>query len=61
MVEPGAHVGFIMDNLIAERKAQPMLVVMEQGYATKPGDAARRRAPGEAGGRAGLQPHVPGI
>lgn len=27
---------FIMDNLIAERKAKPLLVVMEQGYATKP-------------------------
>ena len=29
---------FIMDNLIAERKAKPMLVVMEQGYASKPGE-----------------------
>lgn len=28
---------FILDNLIAERKAKPMIVVMEQGYATKPG------------------------
>jgi enterochelin esterase-like enzyme len=26
---------FIMDNLIAERKAVPMLVVMEKGYATR--------------------------
>jgi enterochelin esterase-like enzyme len=31
------RVAFIMDNLIAERKARPMLVVMEKGYATKPG------------------------
>jgi enterochelin esterase-like enzyme len=37
------RVGFIMDNLVAERKARPMLVVMEQGYARKPGEAA----PGE--------------
>ena len=28
------HAAFIMDILIAERKARPMLVVMEQGYAT---------------------------
>lgn len=32
------HVGFIMDNLIAERKARPMLVVMERGYARKAGE-----------------------
>jgi enterochelin esterase-like enzyme len=30
------RVSFIMDNLIAEKKAKPMLVVMEQGYARKP-------------------------
>lgn len=29
---------FIMDNLIAERKAVPMLVVMEKGYATRAGE-----------------------
>jgi enterochelin esterase-like enzyme len=28
---------FILDNLIAAGKAKPMLVVMETGYATKPG------------------------
>src|SRR5918911_1111735 len=32
------RVGFILDNLIAERKARPMIVVMEQGYARKPGE-----------------------
>jgi len=37
------RVGFILDNLIAEKKAQPMLVVMEQGYARRPGDTARVR------------------
>jgi enterochelin esterase family protein len=42
-----------MDNLIAERKARPMLVVMERGYARRPGDPAvapgppRPAAPGQ--------------
>jgi hypothetical protein len=31
------HANFILDNLIAEGKAKPMIVVMEQGYATPPG------------------------
>lgn len=43
------HAGFIMDNLIAEKRAQPMLVVMERGYASKPG------AP--VGGAPGGQPN----
>ena len=30
------RMNFIIDNLIAEGKAKPMLVVMEQGYARKP-------------------------
>ena len=48
------RVGFILDNLLAEGKARPMLVVMEQGYARRPGDTApppgppRRTAPGQA-------------
>jgi enterochelin esterase-like enzyme len=29
------HMNFIMDNLIAEKKAVPMIVVMEKGYATR--------------------------
>ncbi len=45
------RVGFILDNLIAERKAKPMLVVMEQGYARRPGEPAptppARPAPGQ--------------
>jgi enterochelin esterase-like enzyme len=44
------RVAFIMDNLIAERKAKPMLVVMEQGYARRPGEEApapARPAPGQ--------------
>jgi enterochelin esterase-like enzyme len=32
------RVSQIMDNLIAEKKARPMLVVMEKGYARKPGE-----------------------
>lgn len=32
------HVSQIMDNLIAAGKAKPMLIVMEQGYARRPGD-----------------------
>lgn len=32
------HLSHIMDNLIAEKKAVPMLVVMEKGYAVKSGE-----------------------
>ncbi|MGP0068739.1 MAG: alpha/beta hydrolase-fold protein [Isosphaeraceae bacterium] len=39
------RVAFILDNLIAEKKARPMLVVMEQGYARRPGEAAPSLAP----------------
>jgi enterochelin esterase-like enzyme len=39
------HMAFIMDNLIAERKAKPMLVVMEQGYARRPGEPTAAPAP----------------
>jgi enterochelin esterase-like enzyme len=31
------HMNFILDNLIAEKKAVPMVVVMEQGYAVRAG------------------------
>jgi enterochelin esterase-like enzyme len=31
------HANFILDNLIAARKAKPMIVVMDNGYATKAG------------------------
>jgi enterochelin esterase-like enzyme len=47
------RVGFILDNLLADRKARPMIVVMEQGYARRPGDTApfpgppRSAAPGQ--------------
>lgn len=41
---------FILDNLIAANKAKPMLVVMEQGYARRPGDEAPAPGPRPAGG-----------
>lgn len=33
------RVNFILDNLIAEKKSKPMIVVMDRGYASKPGEA----------------------
>jgi enterochelin esterase-like enzyme len=48
------RMNFILDNLIAAKKARPMLVVMEQGYARRPGETApapappRPAAPGQA-------------
>ena len=33
------HANLILDNLIAAGKAKPMIVVMDTGYATKPGAA----------------------
>jgi enterochelin esterase-like enzyme len=47
------RVAFILDNLLAERKMKPMLVVMERGYARRPGDpvqppgAPRPAVPGQ--------------
>jgi enterochelin esterase-like enzyme len=34
------HVDFILDNLIADKKAKPMIVVMDNLNAVKPGDSA---------------------
>ena len=41
---------FILDNLIAEGRAKPMLIVMDKGYALKPGEKLNwvAGAPGEA-------------
>jgi len=33
------RINFILDNLIAEGKAKPMIVAMDRGYATRPGAA----------------------
>jgi len=41
------RVNFIMDNLIAEKKAKPMIIVMEKGAATRAGEAPQSfRPPG---------------
>src|SRR5688572_5365636 len=42
--------GFILDNLLADRKAKPMIVVMPAGHT--------RRGPGGTGGRAGTEEFV---
>src|SRR5947199_2048631 len=39
------RMSFILDNLIAAKKARPMIVVMEQGYARRPGEPAAPPAP----------------
>ena len=44
------HMSHIMDNLIAEKKAAPMLVVMERGYARKPGEPQVPLRPPGGGG-----------
>ncbi len=46
------HVNFILDNLIADGKAKPMIVVMEKGYATRAGAAAETAGPGRGDGGA---------
>ena len=44
------HMNFILDNLIAEKKAVPMVVVMEKGYATKAGEQPAAPGRGFGGG-----------
>ncbi len=44
------HMADIMDNLIAEKKAQPMIIVMSSGYARKPGEAPNAMRPPGGGG-----------
>jgi enterochelin esterase-like enzyme len=49
------HANFILDNLLAQKKARPMIVVMDKGYAYRPNEPAT--GPGSAGGgRAGGRP-----
>jgi len=38
------HANLILDNLIAENKAEPMIIVMENGYAFKPQEGPGRPA-----------------
>jgi enterochelin esterase-like enzyme len=43
------HMSFIMDNLIAASQAVPMIVVMERGYASLPGEPEPSSMPGQRG------------
>jgi enterochelin esterase-like enzyme len=43
--------GFILDNLVAQGKAKPMIVVMDCGYATKPGEPPPAPGAGRGGGQ----------
>jgi enterochelin esterase family protein len=43
------RMNFILDNLIAAGKAKPMIVVMDNGYATSPGAAPQRSSVGGSG------------
>jgi enterochelin esterase-like enzyme len=48
----------ILDNLIAEKKAIPMIIVMDNGYASKPGSGAAQGAnavPGAARGASAFE------
>ncbi|MBX3397332.1 MAG: hypothetical protein KF873_01210 [Gemmataceae bacterium] len=44
------HMSFILDNLIAARKAVPMIVVMEKGYAARANAAPQPAGPGRGDG-----------
>jgi enterochelin esterase-like enzyme len=48
------HANFILDNLIADNQAKPMIVVMEQGYATPPGTAQATATQGRGNGQRNL-------
>lgn len=47
---------FILDNLFAQKKAKPMIVVMDRGYATRPGESPAGRGGGQVAGRGALPP-----
>ncbi len=44
----------ILDNLIAEKKAVPVIVVMDKGYASRPDQSASRSLGGPQGGPAAI-------
>src|SRR4051812_1665434 len=57
------HANFILDNLLAVKKAKPMIVVMDRGYAYKPGErpaAGRGAAPAAGRGAAPAGGRGPG-
>jgi enterochelin esterase-like enzyme len=45
------HMNFILDNLLAAGKVQPMIVVMEKGYAVRAGQSPAPAGPGPGRGR----------
>ncbi len=40
------HANFVLDNLLAERKTKPMIIVMDRGYATRAGEQPVVATPG---------------
>ena len=54
------RVNFILDNLIAARKAKPMIIVMDRGYASKPGEPAPGPRPPAVSATPGAAPAQPG-
>jgi enterochelin esterase-like enzyme len=54
-------VDYILDNLIAEGKAKPMLVVMDKGVAVNPDAAPVARPPAGAAAGQGAAPRQPGM
>jgi enterochelin esterase-like enzyme len=47
---------FILDNLLAQKKAKPMIVVMERGYATRPGESPAGRGGVQTAARGATSP-----
>jgi enterochelin esterase-like enzyme len=45
------RVNFVLDNLIAAGKAKPMIIVIDKGYATRPGQPGPSQMPPTAAGR----------
>jgi len=52
---------FIMDNLIAEGKAKPMIIVMDCGYAVKTGDTVNTSPGTQQKGFAGMMRQISGF
>jgi enterochelin esterase-like enzyme len=50
------YVNFILDNLLAQKKAKPMIVVMDRGYAYRPGESPAGRGAAQPAGRATAPP-----
>jgi enterochelin esterase-like enzyme len=48
------HANFILDNLLADKKAKPMIVVMDKGYAYRPGEDLAGRGARPGGGPRGV-------